>query len=65
MSASRQVTVAESAKLSKLSPAQRHAYRSCELNGLTPTEAARGTDRSAGTVRTHLYRAKKKLGEGA
>ena len=60
-----QITVGESAKLSKLSPAQRHAYRSCELNGLTPTEAARGTDRSPGTVRTHLYRARDKLGEGA
>lgn len=61
----KQISVSESAKLSKLPPAQRHAYESVEIHGLTPAEAARGTDRSSGTVRTHLYRARKKLGEGA
>lgn len=60
-----QLTVGESAKLSTLSRAQRAAYRAVEMHGLTPAEAARGSDQSAGTIRTHLYRARKKLDEEA
>lgn len=63
MSQSKQTNVDQWRVVEKLSPAQREAYRAVELHGLTPKEAARGTDRDAGTVRTHLYRARKKLGE--
>lgn len=63
MSGTQQLTVGESAKLTKLSPAQRAAYRAVEIHGLTPADVARGTDQSKSAVRTHLYRARDKLNE--
>jgi len=60
-----QVSLGASARLARLSPAQRDAYRSCVMNGLRPEEAAKASDKSASTIRTHLHRARQKLGEEA
>ena len=40
---------------------QQMCIRLCDIEGLTSVEAARMLDVDAGTVRTHLHRARQKL----
>lgn len=59
----KQGTLRDFEVVDELSPGELAVYRSVELEGCTPTEVAKRSGRQPTTVRTLLYRARKKRGD--
>lgn len=57
------VFLGEVDRLDVLTDAQQKVYVACDWNGFAPCEIAEHTDRAPTTIRTHLYRARKRLAE--
>lgn len=57
-----QPTLGESARLGRLSERQREAWKAVEIGGLPPRDAARDLGVEGSTLRTHLNRAREKMG---